>query len=35
MAATSFDLVGPHAIEKGFPWEFLFTRINPDRTPST
>jgi hypothetical protein len=33
MAATSFDLVGPHAIEKGFPWEFLFTRLNPDRTP--
>lgn len=33
MAATRFDLVGPYAIEKGFPWELFFTRLQPDRTP--
>lgn len=33
MAATRFDLVGPHAIEKGFPWSFRFARLQPDRTP--
>ncbi len=34
MAATVFDLIGPYAIEKGFPWEFSFTRYAPPgKTP--
>jgi hypothetical protein len=31
MAATEFDLTGIHALERGFPWTFAFTRKNPDR----
>ncbi len=34
MASTVFDLVGKHAIEKGFPWSFVFTRYaGPAKTP--
>lgn len=33
MAATRFDLVGPYAIEKGFPWELFFTRLQPEAPP--
>jgi len=34
MAAQVFDLVGPYAIEKGYPWEFVFTRyVPPGKTP--
>lgn len=34
MASTVFDLIGKHAIEKGFPWSFIFTRYaGPSKTP--
>ena len=34
MASTVFDLIGKHAIEKGFPWSFIFTRYaGPAKTP--
>ena len=34
MQSAVFDLVGQHAIEKGLPWHFLFTRYTkPSKTP--
>lgn len=31
MAGAEFNLLGEHAIERGFPWSLRFTRKNPDR----
>lgn len=34
MTSTVFDLLGKHAIEKGFPWSLAFTRYaGPAKTP--
>jgi len=33
MAATTFDLIGGYAIERGFAWSFGFRRLQRNRHP--